>query len=347
MLAISVACKSTLHIWPISESSGSFPPLQAETPPSWYAVYFTDPKNPNNKTLLGGPDKYMVDAIRAAKVSVDVAVLRLDLWRVRDALIDAHRRGVSVRMVIDSDYLDEEEIQDLIEAGIPILGDRGKGLMHHKFVVIDRIQTWTGSMNFTLNDTYRSNNNLLRIDSSELAENYLTEFEEMYQDDRFGEDSMANTPHPVLEVQGVKIWSCFSPDEGCQALLVDLITSARRNIQFLAFSFTSDDLGNAMLERAKVGVSVSGVFDRKQYYWNNGTEFDKLRNAGLEVRLNDDSYSMHHKVIIIDDRIVVTGSYNFTYFAENRNDENVLVIFSPEIAGMYQEEFVRLFNQSQ
>jgi phosphatidylserine/phosphatidylglycerophosphate/cardiolipin synthase-like enzyme len=347
ILVLSIACVSNLDNIRKTEHAGSTPSLPKVTPASWYAVYFSEPDGVHSKTLLGGPDKDLASAIQSARVSVDVAVLRLDLWSIRDALIDAHRRGVSVRMVIDSDYLNEEEIQDLIKAGIPIVGDRGEGTMHNKFVVIDRKQTWSGSMNFTISDTYRNNNNLLRIDSSELAENYTKEFEEMFIDGLFGAGSPANTPHPIIDVQGVEIESCFSPDDGCQALLEDLAANATQSIRFLVFSFTSDDLAEAILERADAGVSVSGVFDEGQYHSNIGTEYDKLRSAGLEVHLSNASYKMHHKAIIIDDRIVVTGSYNLTYFAENRNDENLLIIHSPEIAGLYQEEFLRLFDQSQ
>jgi phosphatidylserine/phosphatidylglycerophosphate/cardiolipin synthase-like enzyme len=62
-------------------------------------------------------------------------------------LIDAHRRGVTVRLVTESDYIDVPEIQELREAGIPVLGDRREGRMHNKFVVIDRQEVWTGSLN--------------------------------------------------------------------------------------------------------------------------------------------------------------------------------------------------------
>ncbi len=347
ILILSIACVSNLSNNSKTEQPSTTPSSPKATPSSWYAVYFTEPEGAHSEALLGGPDKELVNAIQSARVSVDIAVLRLDLWSVRDALIDAHRRGVLVRMVIDSDYLHDDEIRDLIEAGIPVIGDRGEGMMHDKFMVIDRKQTWSGSMNFTISDTYRNNNNLLRIDSSELAENYTTEFEEMFNDGFFGAGSSANTPHPIIDVQGVRIDNCFSPDDGCQALLVDLAANAQQSIRFLAFSFTSDDLAEAILERAKAGVSVSGVFDKEQYYSNIGTEFDRLRSAGLEVHLSNTSYNMHHKTIIIDDRIVVTGSYNFTYFAENRNDENILIIHSPEIARLYQEEFLRVFDQNQ
>ena len=76
-----------------------------------------------------------------------MAIHFLDLWSIRDALIDAHRRGVAVRLVTESDNMHVPEIQEVREAGIPVLGDRREGRMHNKFVVIDRQEVWTGSLN--------------------------------------------------------------------------------------------------------------------------------------------------------------------------------------------------------
>ena len=112
-----------------------------------FTAYFSDPENPVSSSYRGGPDEALADAIRDARVSVDMAIHFLDLWSIRDALIDAHRWGVTVRLVTESDYIDVPEIQELREAGIPVLGDRREGRMHNKFVVIDRQEVWTGSLN--------------------------------------------------------------------------------------------------------------------------------------------------------------------------------------------------------
>jgi len=88
----------------------------SDTAAGWYFVYFSDPGGPNAGSLRGGPDKYLADAIDQARLSVDVAVLDLDLWSIRDALLAAHRRGVTVRLVTDSDYIDNPEVQALKEA---------------------------------------------------------------------------------------------------------------------------------------------------------------------------------------------------------------------------------------
>ncbi|NLG72177.1 MAG: DUF1669 domain-containing protein [Chloroflexi bacterium] len=321
-------------------------PLVTQQTVDWYSIYFTDPLAPTAKQYRGGPDEDLAQAIRQASVSVDAAVQQLNLWSIRDALIDAHKRGLQVRLVMESDYMDEKEVQELISAGIEVLGDRQEGLMHNKFVILDRMEVWTGSMNFSLNDAYRNDNNLIRIRSPRLAQNYLVEFEEMFVQDQFGPRSPANTPYPRLTVNDTQIEVYFSPDDGVQDRLLHLIGGAQQSIAFLAYSFTSDELATAMLERAQAGVHVSGVFETSQYYSNQGTEFDHFLSSGVDVRLDGNPANMHHKVILIDDDIVITGSYNFSNSAETRNDENVLILYSAEIAAQYRQEFERIFNQA-
>ena len=322
--------------------------LSSPLPPTgWYSVYFTQPTNSKGSSLRGGPDQSLADAIRLAHASVDVAVLQLDLWSIRDALLEAHRDGVKVRLVVESDYNDSPELQELAEAGIPVLGDRREGLMHNKFTIIDRQEVWTGSMNYTITDGYRNNNNLVRIHSPQLAQNYTVEFEEMFVDDRFGPGSPANTPNPIVTMNGVRLESCFSPDDGCESKLVSLIGSAQQSVHFLAFSFTSDGLADALIERMEAGVDVTGVMEESQAKSNSGTEFNRLKSAGADVRLDGNPRNMHHKVLIIDEHTVMFGSYNFSFFAETRNDENLIIVHDPQIAARFMEEFEKVFLQAQ
>lgn len=324
-----------------------FPSLQTpdaqETPSGWYRIYFTDPFDPAAGKYRGGPDEALAAAIRGARLSVDVAVYDLNLWSLRDALIDAHRRGLKVRVVTESDNLDEPEIQELDEAGIPVLGDRREGLMHHKFAVIDQLEVWSGSMNYTTTDAYLNDNNLVRLRSSRLAEDYTVEFEEMFVDDRFGSSSQRNTPYTTMTVDGTPLEVYFSPDDGTQDRLVELIQDAESSIDFMVYSFTSDQLAEAILERARAGVQVRGVLEEAQYKSNVGTEYDRLRAAGLDVWLDGNPRNMHHKVMIIDGRILVTGSYNFSSNAEETNDENTLILSSPQIVSIFIFEFERVF----
>jgi phosphatidylserine/phosphatidylglycerophosphate/cardiolipin synthase-like enzyme len=323
---------------PTSESQG--------TPSGWYSIFFTDPLNPAADTYRGGPDDALAAAIKGARLSVDVAIYDLNLWSLRNALLDAHRRGLEVRVVTESDNLDEPEIQALQEAGIPVLGDRRESLMHHKFVVIDRLEVWTGSMNFTTSDTYLNDNNMVRLRSSRLAEDYTVEFEEMFVDDRFATSSPVNTPHTTLTVDGTPLEVYFSPEDGTLERLLALIQAADSSIYFMLYSFTSDEIAEAMLARAAAGIQVRGVLEETQYMSNIGTEYDRLRTAGLDVWLDGNPRNMHHKVLIIDERILVTGSYNFSANAEKSNDENTLIIHSSQIVLPYMSEFERVYAQA-
>jgi phosphatidylserine/phosphatidylglycerophosphate/cardiolipin synthase-like enzyme len=359
-LTLITACDSITQASPAS----SVPTIDAATPSSstlteiqipagygvsgpWFELYFTNPESSLALQETGGPDGPLAAAIDSARLSVDVAIYSLSLNSIRDALLRAHDRGVQVRMVMESDNLDRTDPQRLIDAGIPILGDRHEGLMHNKFVVIDNSEVWMGSMNFTDSGAYADNNNLMRIRSSKMAENYTKEFEEMFIDDKFGPDVMSATPNPRVTIDGTPIDVYFSPDDGVQASIIELLDNAKESIYFMAFSFTSDPIGEAVRSRAQEGVIVSGVMETEQVNSNSGTEFDPFKQAGLDVLLDGNDGQMHHKVMIIDGNIVIFGSYNFTNSAETQNDENLIVIYNEEIAAQFMSEFQRVYSQAQ
>jgi phosphatidylserine/phosphatidylglycerophosphate/cardiolipin synthase-like enzyme len=225
--------------------------------------------------------------------------------------------------------------------------DRREGLMHNKFAILDRREVWSGSMNFTVSGAYRSDNNLVRIQSQELAEDYLVEFEEMFLDHQFGPDSPANTPRPVMDIDGTRLEVYFSPDDGTMARMLELVQDAQESILFLAYSFTDDDLAAALIGAHNSGLGVAGVMDKSQALSNTGGEYPNLLENGIDVRLDGNPNSMHHKVIIIDGEIVITGSYNFSKSARTRNDENTLIFHSSEIAEIYFSEFERVWGNAE
>ncbi len=311
-------------------------------------IYFTDPTAVHATDYEGGPDEVLAAALDQARLSVDVAAYSLNLWSIRNALINAHKRGVVVRMVMESDDMDTQEVQQITDAGIPVIGDGQQGLMHNKFMVIDRMDVWTGSMNYTTSGVYRDNNNLVHIRSSQVAADYSQEFNQMFTYHLFGPDKMAGTPNPKVNLDGTPVEIYFSPEDKAATRILALIQAAQASINFLAYEFTSKDIGAAMLERARAGVSVTGVMDNGQVKATKVTELDPLRQAGLDVRLDGNLTGlMHHKVIIIDQKIVITGSYNYTAAAETTNDENVVIIFSSQVAALYMQEFQRVYAQAQ
>lgn len=312
----------------------------------WLKVFFTEPTAEYAASYRGGPDSQLAEAIRGARLTVEAAIYNMNLWSVRNALMDAHARGVIVRVVTDSDNIEGEEFQDLIKAGIAVIGDRHEGSMHNKFVVIDRAEVWTGSMNFTLNGAYEDNNNLLVIQSKEIAENYLVEFNEMFVDDMFGDESPRNTPHPEVTIGETVVETYFSPEDLVEGRLVDLILEAEESIHFMAYSFTADMLSEAIRAVAASGVNVTGVMEEEQALNNDGSEYEPFLQAALDIRLDGNDGQMHHKVIIIDEKIVITGSYNFSRNAAEINDENVIIIHSTGIAAKYLDEFFGIMERA-
>jgi phosphatidylserine/phosphatidylglycerophosphate/cardiolipin synthase-like enzyme len=187
----------------------------------------------------------------------------------------------------------------------------------------------------------------MRIRSSKMAENYIKEFEEMFLEDMFGPDVVAETPNPTITLDGTRIDVYFSPDDGVLAGLVPVLESAQESIYFLTYSFTANQLGEIVRQKADADIAVAGVMDDEQVRSNQGTEFDPFRQANLDVRIDGIDGLMHHKVFIVDEQIVVLGSYNFSQNAEERNDENLLIIYDPVIAEQFLLEFWRVQEQAQ
>jgi len=348
LIALGLVVLDQLGIIDLNLLDDGATPVVEEPGGSWYQVYFTSPRYPDKDEYhTGGLDERLVAAIDQAQKSVDVAAYELDLLNVADALIAAHQRGVRVRFVTDSDYMDEQATRNLKKAGIPVVEDDRGALMHNKFVVIDGATVWTGSWNLTENGSYRNNNNAVAIQSARLAENYTTEFEEMFTDKAFGPTSPANTPHPKLTIGGVEVENYFAPEDQVSEKLISLLSGAQSSIRFMAFSFTHDSIAEAMRDRAKSGVKVQGIFEDRGSD-SEYSEYGKLKKVqGIEVRLDGNPYIMHHKVIIIDDRTVVFGSFNFSAGADESNDENVLIVHNADFAAHYLAEFQRVWADAE
>ena len=341
ILILLVGCKPADITWidplPSPTTSGYTSPDQI------FSIFFTAPANDD---FRGGPDQFLAEAIDQARSGIDAALYDLNLWSVRNALIQAHQRGVTVRIVMETDSQDRREVQELIEAGIPVVFDQTDSLMHNKFFVIDGSEVWTGSMNMTVNGAYRHLNNLIRVRSARLAENYSAEFDEMFLDGFFGETSLENTPHPDLTIDGIRVETYFSPDDSPAARIMALILEAEESIDFLYYSFTSDGIADALLFQSTQGVLVRGVFDAYQDRAGIGGEYQRLKEFGLDVHLDVHPEKLHHKVILIDNKIVIAGSYNLTRSAEIRNDENILIIHNESVARTYLREFDWIYEEA-
>lgn len=305
-----------------------------------YRVHFT---RPHSGSL--DPVPALVEGIDQAVERVWVASFDFDLPAVAEALLRARDRGVDVRLIVDEDNLGLPEIRALDRARLPLRADTRDALMHNKFVVIDDLELWVGSLNLTANGVGRNNNNMIQWFSEELNHNFAVEFEELWAG-RFGPTSPADTPFPIVRLADMTIESYFSPEDNPRTALALLLDDARFEIRFLAFSFTDDLLAERLRRAHREGVEVAGLFEA---FGASGefSQYRSLQRAGIALRTDGNPGIMHHKVMIIDERYVVTGSYNFTQAAARSNDESLLIVDSPSIAEFYLEEWWRLWEEAE
>ena len=110
--------------------------------------------------------------------------------------------------------------------------------------------------------------------------------------------------------------------------------------RFFSFSFTSDPIGDFLIEKRK-DIEIKGIFESSQN--SKYSEKKKMDVFNMETKTDSNSANMHHKVFIIDEKIVILGSYNPTNNGNTRNDENILIIHDKDIAAEYVEEFDSLY----
>lgn len=319
---------------------------------SWYTVYFTKPTYPEKTPdRAGGIDQAIIGDFERAQQTIDVAVFDLRLPSFVDALVRAARRGVKVRAIVDysansgaSDFT--SAIQELEQGGVSVVKDHRSALMHNKFAVIDNRLLWTGSMNFTANDVYRNNNNMLRLSNPALIQNYNYIFDRLFLIRALDVPSK-DVPNPRIAIaSGITVENYFSPNGGARDAVLKRLRAATKSIRATAFSFTDTAMGEVLKEKSKQGLKVQGVFESR----NNtglGAEYPILKRAGVDVLEDGNCYTLHSKLLIIDDKTVIMGSYNFTDSANRSNDENLLIIDDPALAKSYTAEFNRIYKQAQ
>jgi len=233
-------------------------------------------------------------------------------------------------IVVDNNNYNKFEYENLYK-------DNRTALMHNKFCIFDDKIISTGSFNPTINGNTKNNNNLVIINSKILAENYEDEFQSFMNND-FGNDNKVKYPKVILNNE-ILIENYFCPEDSCEQHVYDIIKKAKNRIYFMTFSFTSDKLGDLIIEKSK-NVSVKGIFENFQAN-SKYSEYNKMKE--LNVKTDNNPKFLHHKVFIVDD-IVVLGSYNPSSSGDKSNDENILIIYNKAITNEFLEEFEYLWN---
>lgn len=157
---------------------------------------------------------------------------------------------------------------------------------------------------------------------------------------------------PALTAPGITLQSAgtvqlaFTPGDEADRLIIGAIRNARRQVLIQAFSFTHRRIGEALIAAVRRGVDVQVIADQQQAWGISGDLIADLAAAGVQVLLDREHEAAHNKVMVIDqgfsDGAVITGSYNFTYAAQRRNAENLLVFRgNPALVDAYYANWKR------
>lgn len=348
-------------------------PAPRPAPPAAAAVPSVSFKGKSFKAVQFGREQSLAatltEVLDLTQRTALLALYELKLPAAADAIIRAHRRGVAVRVVFDEGHAREEpgpeagrspELQRVIDAGVEVRTLRGGGdygIMHHKTAVLDGELLVAGSFNWTLAAEQRHFENLaLRGDPAVVAL-FEADFRWMWEAARplkspGGADASGMGPPPADPARPVRFnggaypRAAFSPRGGIEALLLDAIGRARRRVDVAMFSFYSEPLARALIEAKARGVKVSVVADAGQARRSPAVRL--LRDAGVELRLSAGRAAgfsvMHHKYIVLDGRLAMNGSYNFSRNAELNNHENVLISADAGEAGALLKEQEHVFS---
>ncbi|OCQ99300.1 competence protein ComE [Oscillatoriales cyanobacterium USR001] len=278
----------------------------------------------------------------------------------------------------------------LRNAGIPIIddtadGSKGSNLMHHKFAIVDGKTLIVTSANFTPSDIHgdfksplsRGNaNNLLKIESVELAQIFTQEFNIMWGDGPEGKpDSKFGVKKPLRSVQNlqvgdVKIAVQFSPvaksvpwEQSSNGLISKTLESARKSVNLALFVFSAQRLANVLERDSLRGVEVKALIDPNFAYRSYSEALDMMGVAWLEnckvepenrpwqkpiqtIKVPSllEGDRLHHKFGVIDGKVVITGSHNWSEAANYGNDETLLVLENERVGAQFEREFERLYQ---
>lgn len=301
--------------------------------------------------------------INSAQSSLDICNYSTGSLPIVAAINNAYSRGVTVRYIAAANTGTNNDEIDQLSTSIPFIQRPDDGeVMHNKFIIkdlsdSDNAAVLTGSTNHTYNSCHDDYNNLVIIFDQALANAYKTEFEEMWGSNtntpnpsnaKFGADKTDNTPHS-FNIGGIPIELYFSPSDATTSHIESAIRTANTNLEFAMLTFIHDDLGDACVDLQSSGVEVKGIIENILYW---GSEYNNLLDGEVDVLSHmTEANFFHHKYAVIDatnpasSPLVITGSHNWTNSAEEDYDENTLIIYDAEIAGMYYEEFMARYSE--
>ncbi len=263
-----------------------------------------------------------VTAMEQAKESIILVVYSLTDSKIIQTLKKKSEEGVHVYVVVDREAT-PRWVTGRLGPQVDLIKRKAPGLMHQKILVIDGIQTWIGSANMT-SESLRMHANLVAAIQSEPVAQYVSEKAQSLTVQ--GRSPLFPTQSFLLGPQTMELW--FLPDntEAVDRLL-QLIEEAKESIQVAMFTWTRHDLTRAIIAAHKRGLKVEVVVDQYSGKGASSEVVAMLMEAGISVSLSRGTALLHHKMMIVDGRVLVNGSANWTKAAFTQNDDCFMVLY--------------------
>ncbi len=338
-------------------------------------VYFN---HPVNTSVSSGVDAAYISGsssadticayIKRAKHTIDIAqfeyvqdATRGPYTSIADAIDSAYAHGITVRWIYDSTITNNGMLG--LNPAIPTLPRTDNlGIMHNKFIIIDANSSnaddaivWTGSYDWNSAMMYGDYNNMVFLQDAPLAQAYTAEFNMMWGSStatpnaaaaKFGADKTDLGAH-LFHIDGHLVELYFSPSDGTDSRIQSAISSANTDLYFGVYTFTQSTEANLIVAKYNSGVYASGINDN---FSNSYSPYDILTaGLGTHFKVYSGAGVYHAKTLIVDpsdtcsDPLVLTGSHNWTFSANSKNDENTIIIHSDTIANMFYQSFYQDF----
>lgn len=297
---------------------------------TFFVLEHTEPRLPetNQTPLLYGNQvqndmgKSLVTAIDQAKSSIILMVYTLTDRRIIAALNRKAEENIPVEVVVDGKA--SSQVEARLSPKIKLLKRFGNGLMHLKILVIDKQQVWLGSANMTSDSLHMHGNLMAAVMSPPLAEAITAHAESLQPD---GITRAPTAAAFLLGGQKMEIW--FLPDYGRAVnYLKQLIHSAKKTIRVAMFTWTRHDLAHALVDAKRSGVDVQVALDQYAAKGAGATVVQILQRGGIPVRVSSGTPLLHYKMMEIDEKILISGSANWTRSAFTQNDDCFIVLHS-------------------
>ena len=314
----------------------------------YFEIYLINPleyKKPNlgcNNAFA----KRIIKEIDSCNKTIDLALYSIgEQKEIVDALRRAKARGVKIRSVVDYSkniseiYPETVKFADEFDSRF----DKTEILMHNKIFIFDDKRVLVGSTNISSTDSGGYNANISIIfNSAQIASYYKTEINQMLE----GKFSKRKTEFSPLNVElgNFKIRIFLLPKSNANSdYIIPAIQNSNNEILVSAFYLTDKNIISELILARKRGVKVYILLDALGAS-NFKNRILQLRNNNIPTKIENWGGKNHEKTILIDNKILITGSSNFSVNGLYKNDENITVIENCEVASFYRDYYFYLFN---